>query len=137
MLKHLEEQRPNLYNSILARKYIKKLINKKALKKSFMWVTYSASKKIMISRNNCETRNFFLLIIHFSLILALSSPLPLCAGDSTNLRSNTNIYRCLKFVRENIAFTSILFKEHLIIKVNNKSFLMISRLIDFCLLTHA
>ena len=53
-------ERPNLYNSILGHKYKKKQsINKKALKKSFVWVTYTTSKKIIINRNNCKNRNFF------------------------------------------------------------------------------
>ena len=56
--------------------------------------------------------------------LTLSLPVPHCAGDKTNLPSDSNIS---KTVRVNVAYTRTFLNEYSI------SFLMVWRLIDFAL----
>ena len=58
----------------------------------------------------------------FTETLTLLFPVPRCAGDNTDLHSNSNIS---KTIRVNIAFTTTFFKEYSI------NFLMVCRFIDF------
>ena len=60
------------------------------------------------------------LVFHWNLTLLL--PVPRCAGDNTDLHSNSNIS---KTIRVNIAFTTTFFKVYSI------NFLMVCRWIDF------
>ena len=60
----------------------------------------------------------------YKVVLTLSLPAPRCAGDNTDLPSNSSIS---KPVRVNINLTTPIFKEYLI------SFLMVCRLMDFLL----
>ena len=100
------------------------LSHDKTLNKIKKIKNHSKPSKLVSNHFSSNFNKIPIFFWFFTETLTLSLPVPLSAGDNTDLPSDSNIS---KTVRVKIAFTRRLFKEY------STSFLMVCRLIDFAL----